>query len=64
MFFRREKMAGLHHTEDRAGEAPKTQFFMKSFQTTKSQHPVNHKQNQLFRQETSRKQRHLVHIVV
>ena len=46
----REKMAGLHQTQDRAGDAPKAYFQqnqLKKQQQPKKQHPVNHNKNQL-----------------
>ena len=51
LFFWEKHPAGLHHTEDRAGDAPKPPFptkFIKTQQTPKIKPPVNHKNYPLF----------------
>ena len=51
VFLKKKNPAGLHHTEDRAGDAPKHPFSIKSIENQEkpnNQPPVNHKNYLLF----------------
>ena len=51
LFCNKRAPAGLQHTEDRAGDAPKPQFSLNSIenqQKPNNQPPVNHKNYPLF----------------